>query len=703
MSILTAEKIFVDQKEEITFIIDRVLASTKNKVIFIVPQGALLLSSPISTKILFKEVSKLKKSAIVVTEDAFGVNLAERVGFIVVSKVSQITGESWQFAKSRMENFLDKIELKKTELSTQLNNDELQITNEESTLEDTDVLENQREELIDELKEEGRKKNEELLVNEEGANEPANELTSELENNEKESIIENEETEALKNYAKPRADAKIVELDGIEIFAGGDIKKLRKENVQYDKIQDDNFVEANMSEISPTDRIRNISSTGKFTGKDFTKVVQKQDGISAFFSNLFRKKRSLQEDSPEFSLARAKRNKIIAVIATVIGIALLIFGYLVAYEFSSVDVRLNFKTEEIPVIATVLANPNITEVDTGSDPIAVPAVVLSVEKVNASWTGTANGEGKKGQKAKGFLTIYNLKTQAVTLPVGTKATSVATGKVYVLTAAAELEPASVSPSGVIDADFVEDVPIEAIDLGAEYNVDSNDSNSSFTIEGYQLEEVRARRFQEIEGGSSTPITTVSQANFDQLKAEKLKELKAQAENKLRTLIPVGSVLIPETIVYTETSAVSVPKVNEESTDKTFALTVELTVTGYSVKSDDLKEAGEFFLTSDQDTDENSTVVVGDLTTPQVTKVEKNEAGGYLLSISSKGSVGSQPTEEEIRNNIQGKSIDEATKYFQGLKKDDILEDFKINFNPGIVPGFLRKVPSVNSRVNIKIQ
>ena len=56
MSILTAEKIFIDQKEEITFVIDRVLASDKTKVVFIIPQGALILSSPISIKILFKEV-----------------------------------------------------------------------------------------------------------------------------------------------------------------------------------------------------------------------------------------------------------------------------------------------------------------------------------------------------------------------------------------------------------------------------------------------------------------------------------------------------------------------------------------------------------------------------------------------------------------------------------------------------------------------
>src|SRR6185369_9644645 len=118
MSILTAEKIFIDQKEEITFVIDRILASDKSKVVFIIPQGALILSSPISIKILFKEVAKLRKSAIVVTEDAYGIYIAERVGFVVASKVSQITGESWAVAKGRMDTYLEKLLAKKKELST---------------------------------------------------------------------------------------------------------------------------------------------------------------------------------------------------------------------------------------------------------------------------------------------------------------------------------------------------------------------------------------------------------------------------------------------------------------------------------------------------------------------------------------------------------------------------------------------------------
>lgn len=697
MSILTAEKIFIDQKEEITFIIDRVLSSNKNKVIFIVPQGALLLSSPISSKILFKEVSKLKKAAVVVTEDPYGINLAERVGFVVEPKVSQINGESWQVAVSRMENYLEKLNMKKQELSTQVAvEDKL----EEEKVEHADAIDGDEE--VAEVKEDVKEETQE--------DEKVEEIEKENETDAKEAAsvaaaaaVSAETTEALKNYAKPRMDAKVVDLDGIELFAGGDIKKIKKAPEQYDKIQDINNIQDDfMAENIPADRVRKMSASGKFTGKDFTRVVQKPSGISSFFDNLFRKRRPPQEDTAEYTLAQARRKKIIMVVGGLVGLGLLILVYLMAFEFSSVDVRLKFKTEEIPVTATVLANPNATELSTDTTPIAVPAQVLTVEKISGSWTGAANGAGKKGTKSAGVVSVYNTSSPTkIVLAAGTKLTNQGNNKQYVFRNEVSIDGID-DGGGVPGAKVAEDVQITGIDFGAEYDLDCSVANCNFIIEGYQFSNLYAKGFDEIKGGVAEAFTTPTQENIDTLKTEKLKELKTQAENKLRNIIPVGSILVPETIEYTETAVTTVPKVGEEAKDKTFTLSVELAVSGYSIKNEDLKEAGEFVLTSDQES-EGSTVVVDNLKTPTVTKVEKNPAtaGGFLLTITSAGSVGLRPSEDEIRSNIQGKSLDEATKYFEDDVSD--LEDFRINFTPGIVPGFLRRVPNVNSRVNIRIQ
>jgi len=689
MSILTAEKIFIDQKEEITFVIDRILASDKSKVVFIIPQGALILSSPISIKILFKEVAKLRKSAIVVTEDSYGIYIAERVGFVVASKVSQITGESWAVAKGRMDTYLEKLLAKKKELST--------------TVADSDDSEAQTEQ---------PKENEVSDIEKDVQMEDNTNAQEEVSSEVKDKLSEIEAVapvvaepivdEALKNYQKPRTAAKVIDLDGIEMMSGGDIKNYSRSQASYGKIEPDLEKPIETMQNTESKRVINSSPRTKFTGKDFTRMVNPESGVSSFFSNLFnRNKRMAFDESPETSLAMAKRKKMLKIGGGIAAVIILVILYLIIFEFSSVDVRLKFKSQDVPIAGQVDTNPNITEINSETNPIQIPAQVLLVDKVSGSWTGAATGEGKKGEKAKGFLDIYNIKVQStINLPAGTKATSEASGKVYLLTKAVTLDPATTGPGGVTNAFYVQDVPIEAIEVGAEYNVPSSDSSSRFIIEGYNVGDARGTRVRAIEGGSSTPITVPSQDNIDKLKADKLDELKKQAESKLRNIIPNGSMLIPETIEYKETNVTSTPKVGEEApADKTFSLTVEMSVTGYAVKNDDLRKAGEILITTDQNPVSGSQVVIDNLKLPTITKVDKN-ATGYTLSISSQGSVGVRVSEEEVRSNIQGKSISEAKLYFE--RDVEELSDYKIFFTPGFVPEFLQRIPAVSTRVSIRI-
>ncbi|MEO6728711.1 MAG: hypothetical protein ABIM99_02195 [Candidatus Dojkabacteria bacterium] len=689
MSILTAEKIFIDQKEEITFVIDRILASDKSKVVFIIPQGALILSSPISIKILFKEVAKLRKSAIVVTEDSYGIYIAEKVGFVVASKVSQISGESWAVAKGRMDTFLEKLLAKKKELSTSVaeSNEESDVPLDiQKEVENSDIESVEKDVQIDDN----------IQATDEEVSEESNEKIAELEA--AAPVVE----DVLKNYKKPRPEAKVIDLDGIEMMGGGDIRKYTKPQSSYAKIEADLETEPQTMQNTESKRVINSSPRTKFTGKDFTRMVNPESSFTSFFSNLFnRNKRMSLDDSPETSLARAKRKKMLMIGGGIVAAIILVILYLLIFEFSNVEVRLKFKREDVPIAGQVDTNPNITEINAETSPIQIPAQVLLVEKVSGSWTGAATGEGKKGDKAKGFLDIYNIKVQqTINLPAGTKATSEGSGKVYVLTKAVTLDPATVGPGGVTNAFYVQDVPIEAIEVGADYNVPSSDSSSRFVIEGYNVGDVRGTRVRAIEGGSSITITIPSQENVDKLKADKLEELKKQAESKLRNTIPNGSMLIPETIEYKETNVTSVPAVGAEApSDKTFSLTVEMSVTGYSVKNDDLRKAGEILITTDQNPVSGSQVVVDNLKLPVIEKVEKN-AIGYTLSISSQGSVGVRVSEEEIRSQIQGRSVAEVKQYFD--KDLEELTEGRIFFSPGFIPEFLQRVPSVPSRVSVKI-
>src|SRR5260221_7348934 len=116
MTSVTSEKIFIDPKEEITFIVERLIDAEKERVVLVVPQNSLLLSSIVSIEILFRKLAKSKKLAIIVTEDEYGQVIATKVGFVVVPKVSHITSELWETALQNKKNLLDALDGRKKEL-----------------------------------------------------------------------------------------------------------------------------------------------------------------------------------------------------------------------------------------------------------------------------------------------------------------------------------------------------------------------------------------------------------------------------------------------------------------------------------------------------------------------------------------------------------------------------------------------------------
>src|SRR5258708_5021077 len=111
MSIVSSEKIFVDPNDEIIFIVERILNSDKERVILVVPQNSILLSSYVSINILLRKFVKSKKVGILVTEDEYGKTMAEKIGFIVVAKVSQINSELWDIAKSKKVKIAEELDL----------------------------------------------------------------------------------------------------------------------------------------------------------------------------------------------------------------------------------------------------------------------------------------------------------------------------------------------------------------------------------------------------------------------------------------------------------------------------------------------------------------------------------------------------------------------------------------------------------------
>lgn len=728
MAIVTPEKIFVDPKDEITFIVERVLNSAKEQVILVVPQNSLLLSSVLSINILSRELLDRKNNAVIVTEDEYGKLIAQKAGFLVVNKVSQITADMWDKAEASKISIKSQLDARKRDL---LNN----YTGEETIKEKRD----QRSETRDQYATEGQQldaQSSELETEShpnlpvvepetvdqiEASNKEAESITEEepipesvVEESEADLIVEiseedllektseevvDELQESLDRYKKPRQETKVVELDGLVVFAGGDIKSTQKAPINGKIAQSfDENDEFMTDSIEPNNRLRMASQVGgdNFTGRDFTKVVKAKNKPFAFLDGILPKRKSTDPDSllnAKTPTANPLRKKILIGVGVMALIAFLASGYYFTYQASEVTITLELKKEDVEFSEKIIADPVLTTVDQTSN--SIPGELIKQENLSLSRTGTANGEGEKGSKAKGFVTIYNTTTSEIKINAGTKVTSVATNRRYVLVNNVTLQSATTTSESITTISIADDVPIEAENVGTDYNISEVDSNTIFTIEGFTgVDNVYAKRFKPVEGGTSVKFTAVSEDNVKSLKDTMVPELQTQGVTKLKAFVPTGYILINESIKFTEKEVTPFPKVGEESKDGTFSLSISGEVSALAVKEDDLKSILTRLASRSEDT---KNLIVDSLENFTVSEVVTNE-DKTSFTISSKGKVTSEVIQEEIKQDLSGMSVEDARDYLSNLEE---VSKVRIKFTPAFIPGALRKVPSDSARVVIE--
>lgn len=93
---MDSSKVFIDTDAEITFIIEKILASKSEKVLLVVPDRAALLTSITGLKILKAVIDKSNKLLILVTLDLAGAELAKRAEVTVVSRIGEVNDQLWE-------------------------------------------------------------------------------------------------------------------------------------------------------------------------------------------------------------------------------------------------------------------------------------------------------------------------------------------------------------------------------------------------------------------------------------------------------------------------------------------------------------------------------------------------------------------------------------------------------------------------------
>lgn len=673
MAALHAEKIFVDPKEEISFLVEKLLNSEKENNILIVPQNSVLFTSVLSLKILYRQALMDQKTVIIVTEDAYGTNLSQRAGFVVVQKVSQITSDLWEIAKSKQEASMFKFEEHKKAL----------LEGRSPNVPAKEIVEEEKDDVVE---------IEESYDFDENVDEDGNTIDPLA------AVPAKLEEDNARDVEAAREEI-VKSLDGIEIFAGEDIEEFRKSEEDA-KI---NMLDNNTEEMAREREIDTSNfSNKKFAGRDFTAVTGQ--GKKSIFSKIFGSKKPSNpedrlEDGKKIKPKWYRRKSVILGFA--VALLVLLMSYLIVFQWSTATVNVDVKKQDVVASEKVEGVSDIEEVVfDDKDAIQIPIKELK-EKDSVSGTTQATGEGKKGDKAIGFVYIFNKSEADVILAAGTKFTAISSGKEFKLSKDTALPAATRAADNSLTPSRTDNVKLEAASFGEEYNL-SGDVDTVLTIAGYDgISVLEAKREGNFTGGTTKTFKSVSEENIKKLTEELQGKLKDKLKNNL--IIPAGYELIEESLKYSDPKATAFPaKDAEANSDGTFDLSVEIEISAVIVKTKDIEKVIEMSVLEGNTTDEGDTS--GNVSLNEIENIETKDFSKkddkYEFTIAAEGIVSNQITEEYIKNLVKGKSISNATK---ALEAEENIENPKVKYYPTLIPESIRFVPSSLSRISVNIE
>lgn len=730
MAIVTSEKIFVDVDDEINFVVEKIFSAEKDRVILVVPQNALIISSQVSIKILAKQMLNTKKLLVLVSEDAFGLKLAKQAGIVTSGKVSNVTAEVWesaQIAQAKAKNLamstkkelltrrglLEPTEVEKDELAAEISEEFEQmddLLDEEDKSSEQDSKINQ----TSEKNKSNKKGSDELDVEESKlaagkAKKTSNQtfdsesedddyeteaLEEDLSENEDEDAIDFKEEQVRGAIQRVRPQPKLVKLGNLEVFAAGDVSVVESQ------------ASDNMEDEIPN-RFGNAFTTkpkGGFTGKDLTRYAPRTES-RGFWAKLFNRqpKRVSLEDIENGKNPNNKRRKYI--IGGIVAAVLLLGSYAVyamVYQLNSIDLLVTLKTTEVPVSQTLTIDTAKTEIDTLN--LVLPAILIEEEDLSASNQATPTGQGKTGVKASGNIEIWNFSTENdYNLPAGTRVVNKATGRAYLTRAAVTIPKGStqnnvVNPGGVSSSEQQFSIAIEAEQVGAEYNIEISGTSDipEFSVSNYADTVLVGKGVKgAIAGGTTENFATPSQEDIDKLKKTLVEDLTRQGSIRLQAKVEEGYRLIAGTEFFTEEEVRSTPAIGERA-EGDFTLSVSGKINALAVKEEDLQAAIAQLVLANQDNPDGFEVRgLENAVFAEVTR-SNNTA---RFKVTSAGSLRSKIDEQSIKSSIAGKSVSDARAF---LSSQEDIATYTLRFNLGFLPEGIQLVPSDWARISVRI-
>lgn len=521
-------KIFVEPDEEIVFILQKIMNSPSNRVILIVPNTAVLISSGLSLKLLAKQLIDTPKLIVLVCDND-GVNsLGEKAGLIITKKVSEVNNDMWAKAKGLQDLILSDLLRTKNELL----GDRQEPVSFENVIEPSVEM-------------------------------PVEKIVSGEPKPVKASIIEEAEVVIPVVATKPRLKGRVIDVGKLKIYSGGDILENQElVRLERDRNNPEKVVTLSGSE-EITDKMQTRSSG--LLGQD---VAEQLSSSNDSLSKRSRKPSKLLE---KIKVIFTNLFKVISLKKFVLGflVAFALF-FLVSYFFlTSVDISIELTENSLLAKKTISAKTDITEIDVAN--LVVPAVRITKEDTLSSEAVTT-GIGYTGEYAQGSVSLINTSNKPVTIKAGTNVTYQKDPNLVYKT----LEDVT------IDALKSDTKIIKAVNFGEEYNIKT--TLEDFTLAGFA--DVAVSNITQLTGGTKSEIKIVSKEDIEVLKASMIEELKNRLLLNIKNPLTDDDVLLAGSEKFTETSFST--SLNENQEGESFTADLKMSLSAIKVTKTEIK-------------------------------------------------------------------------------------------------------------------
>ena len=326
--------------------------------------------------------------------------------------------------------------------------------------------------------------------------------------------------------------------------------------------------------------------------------------------------------------------------------------YLQTGPFVKVSVYVEAKEVSIEKIFT--GDENIQAID--FENLKIPIKVESVEKDRSS-TIKATGKAYSGEKAAGKVTLTGGPscTVAISLPAGQLLLT--SGKSFTLDSATTVPCPGVAT----------DISLHAREIGAEYNIESN---NWFVVQGHLQTEVFGYNPSAFTGGSKQEYTVLSKSDVDTGVATLTDEAELEAENELRDASGDWSI-IEDSItseVVKDSTKTSVA-VGAAGSDVDLSIKVKSSATYYLTEGFD--EGIATLLTNEAqeknlfEGDDNLDLGLNENIEKTISVVEDSKKA-VKIKLVAKGNVSPKVDKEKIVNTLKDMKWEEGLEYLQTL-------------------------------------